>query len=295
MRAIVLCLLCAATAVPVLGQVPQTITNTELTRYLDRASKALTKASKDAEKGQAVALRESLKRASEAWMDCYGRYRQWVSADTNWQKDFDSITTSLTNATNALTPGNSVPNAKVQIDAALATLTALRDRNGVPDLEATVDEVSKSLKSMQATMSALGGKRLTSDDIKSLQMSYTDAADSWQRFTKAAIDLNALGLSSGELDKLRNLVALQNISLDTIKNVLKNPETARLVAELQSAQDQLAELVQQLNPNLTDSASDEPAAGDAQDTSAEDSDDSTKGGRNRPRLLPDRPRLLPRR
>ncbi|MCC6697732.1 MAG: hypothetical protein IT365_19045 [Candidatus Hydrogenedentes bacterium] len=295
MRTIAFCLLCAVIAVPVLGQVPQTITDTELTRYLDRASKALIKASKDAEKGQAVALRESLKRANEAWMDCYGRYRQWVSADTGWQKDFDAITASLTSAVNALTPGNSVPNAKVQIDAALATLTALRDRNGVPDLEATMDEVSKSLKSMQATMSALGGKRLTSGDIKSLQVSYTDAAESWQRFTKAAVDLNVLGLSSGELDKLRKMVALQNVSLDTISNVLKNPETARLVAELQSAQDQLAELVQQLNPNLTDSDSDEPAAGDSEDTAADDSDDSTKDGRGRPRLLPDRPRLLPRR
>lgn len=295
MRTIAFCLLCAAVVTPVLGQVPQSITNTELTRYLDRASKALTKASKDAEKGQAVALRESLKRASEAWMDCYGRYRQWVSADTSWQKDFDSITASLTSATNALTPGNSVPNAKVQIDAALATLTALRDRNGVPDLEGTIDDVSKSLKSMQGTMSGLGNKRLTSDDLKSLKVSYTEAAESWQRFTKAAIDLNVLGLSSGELDTLRKLVAVQNIRLDTISNILKNPDTARLVAELQSAQNQLAELIEQLNPNLSDSIDDEPAAGDPEDTSADDSDDSTKDGRDRPRLLPDRPRLLPRR
>ena len=273
----------------------QAITDVELTRYLDRASKALNKASKDAADGQAIALRESLKRANERWMDCYGRYRQWVSSDTSWQKDFDSITASLTNATNALTPGNSVPNAKVQIDAALATLTALRNRNGVPDLEATMEEVSKALKAMQVTTKALEGKRMTADDIKSLQTSYGEASDSWQRFTKAAIDLNVLGLSPGELNTLRKLVALQDLRLDTVNNVLKNPETARLVAELQSAQDQLAELIEQLNPNLTDSTRDESAGEDAEDTSADDSDGSTKDGRGRPRLLPDRPRLLPRR
>ncbi len=293
MRAVSVCFLAVAVAVPAFAQVPQTITNTELTRYLDRATKAMRTASDDAAATDGVALRESLKRAQENWMACYSKYREWVSADTNWKSDFDAITASMTNAVNALTPGNNIPNAKIQIDAALAKLTALRNRNGVPDLEGTVNDVAKSLQAMQTTSKSLQGKRLTLDDLSTLRKPYEDATGSWQEFTKAVIDLNALGLSSGELDKLKQLVALQNLKFDTINNILRNPDTARLVTELQSARDQLAQLVDELSPNLPDSTGD----GSANDSTLTGNDGtSPKGlGRDRPHPFRDRPRLLPRR
>jgi len=291
MRTVLVCLLVGAIAVGAFAQVPQSITDTELMRYLDRATKALRKASQDAAANDTRALRESLKRAQERWMDCYGKYREWVSADTNWRSDFDAITTSMTNAVNALTPGNNIPNAKIQIDQALSKLTALRNRNGVPDLEATADEVAKSLEAMQATTKSLQGKRLTVDNLGTLQKSYSDATGSWQEFTKAVVDLNALGLSSGELDRFKQLIALQNIKFDTIDYVLKDPDTARLVAELQSARDQLAQLIEELGPNLPDSSGDEPV-----DDSELDSAGSTgEKGLGPPRPFRDRPRLLPRR
>jgi hypothetical protein len=292
MRAVYVCPIILAIAFTSVAQVPQTITNTELTRYLDRATKAMRNASQDAAANDTRALRESLKRAQELWMDCYGKYREWVSADTNWKSDFDAITASMTNAVNALTPGNNIPNCKVQIDHAVSKITALRNRNGVPDLEATVDDVAKSLATMQTTTKSLQGKRLTAADLGTLQSSYAEATGSWQEFTKAAIDLNVLGLSSGELDKLKALVALQNIKFDTVNHILKNPDTARLVAELQSARDQLAQLTGVLEPNLPDSPGDE-SADDSE--LADDDGAGEKGGLGRPGPLRDRPRLLPRR
>jgi hypothetical protein len=291
MRVVSVCLIILACAASATAQVPQTIADTELTRYLDRATKAMRTASQDAATNDARALRESLKRAQELWMDCYGKYREWVSADTNWRSDFDAITTSMTNAVNALTPGNNIPNCKVQIDQALSKLTALRNRNGVPDLEATADEVAKSLEAMQTTTKSLQGKRMTVEDLGALQKSYADATSSWQEFTKAVVDLNALGLSSGELDRFKQLIALQNIKFDTIEYVLRDPDTTRLVAELQSARDQLAQLVEELDPNLPDSPGDEPV-----DDSALGGDDATgEKGLGRPRPFRDRPRLRPRR
>jgi hypothetical protein len=291
MRVVSVCLIILACATSATAQVPQTIADTELTRYLDRATKAMRTASQDAEANDGRALRQSLKRAQELWMDCYGKYREWVSADTNWRADFDAITASMTNAVNALTPGNNIPNCKVQIDQALSKLTALRNRNGVPDLEATADEVAKSLETMQTTTKSLQGKRMTVEDLGALQKSYADATSSWQEFTKAVVDLNALGLSSGELDRFKQLIALQNIKFDTIEYVLRDPDTARLVAELQSARDQLAQLVEELDPNLPDSPGDEPV-----DDPDLESDDSTgEKGIGRPGTLRDRPRLLPRR
>ncbi|MCL4691372.1 MAG: hypothetical protein KJ060_02540 [Candidatus Hydrogenedentes bacterium] len=295
MRAVSLCLILLAVAASAFAQVPQTIADTELTRYLDRAAKAMRTASQDAAANDTRALRESLKRAQELWMDCYGKYREWVSADTNWRADFDAISTSMTNAVNALTPGNNIPNAKLQIDAALAKLNALRDRNGVPDLEATADDVAKSLEGMQATAKSLQGKRLTVDDLSTLQKSYEETTTSWQRFTSALVDVNALGLSSGELDRFKQLVAVQNIKFDTINYVLKDPDTARLVAELQSARDQLAQLVEELDPNLTDSTGDEPVEDSEFADDSGDAGIGEKGGLGRPGGLRDRPRLLPRR
>lgn len=294
MRAVSLCLILLLAASTAFAQVPQKIADTELTRYLDRATKAMRTASQDAAANDTRALRESLKRAQELWMDCYGKYREWVSADTNWRADFDAITTSMTNAVNALTPGNNIPNAKLQIDAALAKLNALRNRNGVPDLEATAEDVAKSLEGMQTTAKSLQGKRLTVDDLSTLQKSYEETTTSWQRFTSALVDLNALGLSSGELDRFKQLVAVQNIKFDTINYVLKDPDTARLVAELQSARDQLAQLVEELDPNLPDSTGDDPVEDSEY---ADDSGDAGTGekGFGRPGPLRDRPRLLPRR
>ena len=293
MRAVYVCLLAMGVAVAAVAQVPQTISDTELTRYLDRATKAMRKASQDAEANDMRALRESLKRSQETWMDCYGKYREWVSADTNWRSDFDAITASMINAVNALTPGNSIPNAKIQIDQALSKLTALRNRNGVPDLEGTVKDVAKSLETMQATTKSLQGKRLTVDDLSTLQKSYADTTGSWQEFTTAVVDLNALGLSSGELDRLKKLIALQNVKFDTINYALKDPDTARLVAELQSARDQLAQLIEELSPNLPDSSGDEPV--DDSDLTGDDGTDAKGLGRDRRRPFRDRPRLLPRR
>jgi hypothetical protein len=144
---------------------------------------------------------------------------------------------------------------------------------------------------MQTTTKSLQGKRMTVEDLGALQKSYADATSSWQEFTKAVVDLNALGLSSGELDRFKQLIALQNIKFDTIEYVLRDPDTARLVAELQSARDQLAQLVEELDPNLPDSTGDEPV-----DDPDLDSDDSTgEKGIGRPGALRDRPRLLPRR
>lgn len=287
MRTLTLSIILAAVAIPALAQTSQAVKDPELTRYFDRVSRAMLDAQSVAESGDSIQFRQALKAVNEAWEAVYSRYRAWATSDTNWQADFDAIQTYLINATNAITPGDNLPNAAAQLDAAAAKLSGLRDRNGVPDLIGTAEDMGGSLKSLQDTVKSLQGKRYTDSDYKVLMADFDAALTSWKKLTQAVIDTNVLGLSSGQLDSLQRLITLQNVGFETLDNVLKNPDTLTLLNNLQDMQDRLAMLMSELTPSMI-------ASGMTDADSADVTSTTTDAKSGRPRLFPRRPRLLAR-
>ncbi|MBX7256892.1 MAG: hypothetical protein K1Y02_11070 [Candidatus Hydrogenedentes bacterium] len=278
----------ALLAVSVAGfaQTTQAVKDPELTRYFDRVSRAMLDAQSIAASGDSTQFRGALKAVNEAWEPVYSRYRAWATSDTNWQTDFDAIQTFLINATNAITPGDNLPNASAQLDAAAAKLSDLRERNGVPDLIGTAEDMGASIKSLQDTVKSLQGKRYTNSDYELLKADFDDALTSWKKLTQAVIDTNVLGLSSGQLDSLQRVITLQNVAFETLDNVLKNPDTLTLLNNLQDIQDRLASLMSELTPSMI-------AAG-MTETDATESATPTDAKSNSRRLFPRRHRLLAR-
>jgi len=284
MRTISVSIVVLLGSVAALAQTTQAVKDPELTRYFDRATRAMTDAQSVAASGDAIQFRKALKTVNETWQDVYSRYRAWSATDTNWQTDFDAIQTFLINATNAITPGENLPNAAAQLDAAAAKLAALRDRNGVPDLIGAAQETGDSLKSLQVSVKSLQGQRITDTDYKSMKTTFDDALASWKKLTQAVIDVNALGLSNGQLDSLQRLISLQNVGFETVDNVLKNPDTLTLLNNLQDMQDRLAQFMEELSPSMI-------AAG-MTDTSTTDTTATSETKSGERRLFPRRPRLL---
>lgn len=236
--------LCLATAFG------QPITDPELTRALDRASAAIALAQADAANNDGDALLDSLKIANERWLECFNRYRSWPTADVSWATDFDRILGELTSATNAITPGNSVPNAKTHLDNAASILQALRDRNGVPDVRAAMASLRTALRDLETATSAVQGKAITAADVANIQSKWQQAITSYNALATAVIETNALGLGEGPLNALRKLFAMQSIRLETVNNILKNPNTPALLAQLQIARDHFFDILEQLQRHL---------------------------------------------
>ncbi|NUM52386.1 MAG: hypothetical protein HUU46_01960 [Candidatus Hydrogenedentes bacterium] len=259
----------------------------ELVRALDAASAAFLNAQRDAAAGKMLEFRDSLNLANLRWAECYGKYREWPTSDTAWRPNFDAINNALLNAVNQVSPGNNLPAAKVQIDSAASTLTSLRSRNGVLDVLAATENLTKSVEGLQTTIAGLQGRPLTPADITALKTSFGSFRDNYSVFTQAAMDANAFGLGQGELESLRKLIAVQNIGIDTVFNILSNPDTPGLVTQWQSLRDQILTM-------LTDLRTQAPAseAVAAPQTTVDNGQPSKDNGS--PAEPRDRPRLLPR-
>jgi hypothetical protein len=271
-----------------LGLQGQPAKNPDLIRALDAASTAFANAQRDAANGQMIPFRESLNVANVRWAECFGKYREWPTQDTAWRPNFDAINTALLNAVNQLTPGNNLAAAKVQIDSAAGTLSSLRTRNGVLDLRATTGNLSTSLKGLQTTIAGLQGRPLTPADVTALKTSFGTFRDSYTLFTQAALDANAFGLGNGQLESLRKLILVQNIGIDSVYNILSNPDTAQLVPQWQSLRDQIVAMLTDLNknPGTADAAKQGDALGTQPDNGQPAPDNGSPSAPNRPRLFP---------
>ena len=266
----------------------QSAKNADLTRALDNVSAALANAQRQAASGSLQSTKDALNIANVRWADCYGQYKTWATSDTAWQPNFESINSALLNAVNALTPGNNLAGAKAQIDFAATTLTSLRARNKIPDIKSSAAKLDTSLKSLEAAITALQGKTLTPADIDSLQTAFGSFRDTWTIFTQDVIDVNALGLGQGKLDDLSQYVALQNVAIDSIYNILKSPDTRQLLTQWQSVRSRIADLLTSLNEDIQKSETSATAdATGATDASSDATDTSKDGaGKDRPRLFP---------
>jgi hypothetical protein len=278
-----------------LGLQGQSAKNPELVRALDAVSAALLNAQRDAASGKMIPFRESLNATNVVWADCYRKYREWPTSDTAWRSNFDSINTALLNAVNQASPGNNLPAAKVQIDSAVSTLSGLRSRNGVLDLIGSMSTLNTSLEGLQTTIEGLKGRPLTPADVTALQAAFGSFRGSYSVFTQAALDANAFGLGDGELESLRKLIIVQNVGIDTVYNVLSNPDTPQLVTQWQSLRDQIVAMLTDLQTKAPAAAAapvatEEMKAGELQpqkDNGQPAPDNSNPGpGRDRPRLLP---------
>lgn len=275
-----------------LGLSGQPAKDPELTRALDAASTAFANAQREAANGRMIPFREALNVANVRWAECYGKYREWPTSDTAWRSNFDTINNALLNAVNAVTPGNNLPAAKVQIDSAASTLAGLRSRNGVLDLRGATDKLNTSLEGLQNTIAGFQGRPLTAADVTALKTSFNSFRDSYALFTQAALDANAFGLGQGRLENLRNLIAVQNIGIDTVYNILNDPDTPRLVTQWQSLRQQIVDMLTDLNKDLPAAE----AAQQMQSIEVQTQPDNGQPGKDNgnPNAGGDRPRLFPR-
>jgi hypothetical protein len=228
------------------AQVPERVTDPQMTRQFDRLSDAFRKAQADAEGDEIGPLRKSLTHLHNVWGDTYLKYRHWVTRDSQWTSTFNSIQASLINATNAVSPQNNMSAAKNHIDNAAAAFESLRDRNGVPDVRASLENVAKSLIDLATVAKGLYGKTLTESDLQSIQNAFAYAADAWQVFSQAAVDVNVLGLDQDALNRLNRLVTANNSTLEYIENGLGNPQVQTFLVNVQNAQQQVEEISDQL-------------------------------------------------
>ena len=279
------------------GLAGQPAKDPDLMRALDATSAAFATAQRDAANGKKLQLSDSLSVANQRWAECYGKYREWPTSDTAWRSNFDAINGALLNAVNALTPGDNLPAAKAQVDAAVGTLSGLRSRNGILDLPASMDKLNASLEGLNTTIAGLAGKQLTPADVTALKTSFGAVRDSLALFNQAAVDANAFGLGDGELASLRKLILVQNIGIDSIYNILASPSTPQLMTQWQALRDQILAMLKDLqgkaaaNPAIATGTATPQTGQSAADPSStqKDNGDPTVGAEQ-----PDRPRLFPR-
>ena len=272
----------------------QSAKNPDLIRALDAASAALANAQREAANGKVEPFKAALDKANLRWSECYSKYREWPTSDTAWRSNFDSINNLLLAAVNAITPGNSLPAAKANIDGAVSTLTSLRSRNGIVDVLGATDSMISSLDALQATIGGLNTP-LTAADVTALQASFSTFRGKYAVFTQAVIDANAFGLGNGELESLQKLIVVQNIGIDSINNILSNPQTPGLVTQWQTLREQIRTMIidlQSKGPSAemlqaaasAEQMKNQPDNGQPQ----QDNGDPTVGAES------DRPRLFPR-
>lgn len=292
LSSVILAYLLTSLAWAQVGLEGQSAKNPDLVRALDAASAAFANAQRDAASGNMVKFRESLNTANLRWAECYGKFREWPTRDTAWRSNFDSINNALLNAVNQVSPGNNLPAAKVQIDSAASTLSNLRSRNGVLDVIGATKNLNSAVEGLQTAIAGLQGRPLTPADVTALKTSFGSFRDNYAVFTQAALDANAFGLGEGELESLRKLIVVHNIGIDTVYNVLSNPDTPQLVTQWQTLRDQIVEMLKELQTRTpVDTAIGEAAAAAPEVTKDNGQPQKDNGS---PTQTRERPRLLPR-
>lgn len=272
----------------------QSAKNPDLIRALDAASAALANAQREAANGKVEPFKAALDKANLRWSECYGKYREWPTSDTAWRSNFDSINNLLLAAVNAITPGNSLPAAKANIDGAVSTLSSLRSRNGIVDVLGATDSMLSSLDALQATIGGLNTP-LTAADVTALQASFSTFRGKYAVFTQAVIDANAFGLGNGELESLQKLIVVQNIGIDSINNILSNPQTPGLVTQWQTLREQIRTMIADLQ-SKGPSADALQAAASAEQMKNQSDNGQPQQDNGDPNVgaESDRPRLFPR-
>ncbi|GMW03448.1 MAG: hypothetical protein AMXMBFR84_45820 [Candidatus Hydrogenedentota bacterium] len=244
---------------------PQSATTTgsdvEMTRQLERTAAAFKMARNDAQTNNKPALEKSLTAAHTVWRETYQKYRTYTTSDRAWATDFDAIQALLTNATNALSPGDNVAQCATHVQTALETLEGVRSRNGVPDLQGTIAEIQDSLGKLNTNVRKLQGKTPSVDDVQTYVTMMQDMQTAWKRFIQGLIDFNALGLGDGDLRTMQTYINNQDKVFQALISAINSPNTSAMLASLQQSQTQLEALRDQIdaikNPDETTSVSEE--------------------------------------
>jgi len=218
----------------------------EVTRHMDRFTNAVTAAHDQAQQGKVLALRGSLKGADEAWSLFYTRYRYWSEGGEAWAASMDAIQTSMMDATNALTPGRNLPLVAQTLSGVLEQLQSMREANNLPDIMASVKEVSTALEAMNGTLKSMNGKRISPGALSQLQQQWTETTAVWKSFTQTLIDINVFGFDEARLTRFKRMVAMQNRRFAAIGRALGNRNIQRMLTNISNAQGPLFELIRQL-------------------------------------------------
>jgi hypothetical protein len=218
----------------------------DLTRELDGVRTALDKAAADANAGNLRALQSSLKAAQESWSRFYVGYRGWgAGKDAAWVSDIDAVQAEFMNATNAVTPGNNAVAAAAALKRIQERLAGLRERNAVPDVDKATEELQASLAGVQESMKSLEGKAFNANTLAELSKQWTEISESWTAFNEVLIEANALGLSDGDLAKLKQRVERQGVLFEAVGSALGNANLSSGLTNLNSAMEGLRDLAEQ--------------------------------------------------
>ncbi|MCP4639154.1 MAG: hypothetical protein GY851_01905 [bacterium] len=245
----------------------------EFADAFDAARAAFKRVEQGAEFGFATQrLQKALQEANGIWQTINTNYRNWPNMDAQWRADFDAISKAVMAAYSDYGFSRNLDSVRKNMETAVNTLEAMRERTGVPDLAKSMENMSKSLGQMTKTLKSMQGKSMTLEDLTSLQNTLNDAIGNWQTFTKTVIEMNPMGLDSDTLDSAHKAVNQQNERLDFLKGALGNEDLRSIQANITESQQALQQL-RELMAGLTgatgdgtgdisgDTATDPPAAG----------------------------------
>jgi hypothetical protein len=214
------------------AQTPQGAKEPGLAQTFDKVRTAFEALQKTCADNDTRNLSAPLKAANERWSDAYKAFYEMPNADEQWKIDFDTVNTALAKAISDYGSGATASAIKPGIDSAIATLTTLRTRNGVPDLRAALEAVETATTAMEQAVQAMSGRKLSPEDVAQLQVNLTQATTSWQEFSQAVTDTNALNLNDRQLDRLKDLVDVQNKLFERLNNALASQNRREFLAAL---------------------------------------------------------------
>lgn len=179
--------------------------------------------------GKAAETRKATADLTRAWQGFNARYRAANPADSQWTRDFDTVSRHIDDATAIAASDRKTTDAHEALEEVRIVLWRLRERNGI---EYFIDRLTAFHEPMEGIVLAAKdktGAQLTEADLAKIRALLPEAQALWQRAMAAPFDAAAYQLNAASYDKARRLMQLEHQSLAALASALASGNRDQIV------------------------------------------------------------------
>lgn len=178
--------------------------------------------------GKVAESRKAVDALQKEWQGFSDRHANAKPGDTQWKPDFDHVSGMVNEAVKIAASDRKITDAHEALEHVREVLMKLRQRNRI---DYFIDSLTAFHEPMEAIV--LAAKDKTADtiseaDITRIRATLPLAEKAWQRAATAKLDANDYLLSPSQADDARKLIALENASLQALKDALDTGDKARI-------------------------------------------------------------------
>ncbi len=170
-----------------------------------------------------------IEKLSEIWNEFKANYYSYAPSDSLWQKDFDNVSSLITEAKEITASGKNLLDAHEKLEKVRTILYELRKRNSI---NYYLDALIRFHEEMEKIVHPLKGKKpsdVKDELIDKLKVAVQKGIECWDAVEKENLDASLYGFSQQKFQKMNEWIKEEKETLKNLYDALERKQKGKIL------------------------------------------------------------------